>query len=238
MTARLAAVATAHARILSRRRTAVALLALLPLAFYGALYRHSPHAVTVGGVASAFSAGGAAIFSMLPARAADQRLTLTGYRTAVLIGGRLIVLEAASILISLVTAAVMIAGTGPAHPADVFAGVILTGVAAVPLGLALGALLPRELEAVLILIGIVGIQITARPDGVISALLPFHGASQLLDAAVGAPVAFWPRLAFTAVYSAALLTIAWAAWRRRAGARKSPRTITPARRNDPARAGG
>jgi len=37
MTARLAAVAAAHAHILARRRTAVALLALLPLAIYGAL---------------------------------------------------------------------------------------------------------------------------------------------------------------------------------------------------------
>jgi hypothetical protein len=89
----------------------VLLLALLPLGFYGALYRHSPHAITVGGVASAFSAGGAAIFSMLPARAADQRLTLAGYRPVVLIAGRLIVLEAGSIVISLITAAVMIAGT-------------------------------------------------------------------------------------------------------------------------------
>jgi hypothetical protein len=236
MTARLAAVATAHAHILARRRTAVALLALLPLAIYGALYRHSPHAVTVGGVASAFSAGGAAIFSMLPARAADQRLALAGYRPAVLITGRLIVLEAASIVISLITASVMIAGTGPAHPADAFAGVILTGVAAVPLGLALGALLPRELEAVLVLIGIVGIQITADPDTLISALLPFHAASQLLDAAAGAPATFWPRLALTVAYSAALLAIAWAAWRHRAGIRRSPNTTTHARRNHPARA--
>jgi hypothetical protein len=146
------------------------------------------------------------------------------------------VLEAASIVISLITASVMIAGTGPAHPADVFAGVILTGVAAVPLGLALGALLPRELEAVLVLIGIVGIQITAEPDTVISALLPFHAASQLLDAAVGAPAAFWPRLAFTVAYGAVLLAIAWAAWRHRAGAGRSPSAIIPARLNQQARA--
>src|SRR5215831_3845181 len=236
MTARLAAVAAAHARILGRRRTALLVLALLPLAFYGALYRHSPHAATVGGVASAFSAGGAAIFSMLPARAVDQRLTLAGYRPAVLIAGRLIVLETASLGISLITATVMIAGTGLAHLADVVAGVILTGLAAVPLGLTLGALLPRELEAVLILIGIVGIQITADPDTVISALLPFHPASQLLDAVGGAPAAFWPRLALTVAYSAVLLAIAWAAWRHRAGARRSPGTVTPARRNHPARA--
>src|SRR5215510_14178402 len=226
MAARLTALAATHARILSRRRTAVLLLALLPLAFYGALYRHSPNAVTVGGVASAFSAGDAAIFSMLPARAADQRLTLAGYRPSVLITGRLIVLEVASLGISLLTAAVMVAGTGPPHPADVYAGVILTGLVAVPLGLALGALLPRELEAVLVLIGIAGIQITADPDTVISALLPFHAASQLLDAADGAPATFWPRLALTVAYSAALLAIAWAAWRHRAGTRRSPGTIT------------
>jgi len=236
MTARLAAVAAAHAKILARRRTTVALLALLPLAIYGALYRHSPNAVTIGGVASAFSTGGAAIFSMLPARAADQRLILAGYRPAVLIAGRLIVLEAASLAISLVTAAVMTAGTRPAHPGDVFAGVILTGLAAVPLGLALGALLSRELEAVLVLIGIVGIQVTAMPDTIIARLLPFHGASQLLDAAVAAPAAFWPKLAATAGYSAALLGIAWAAWRRRAAVRRSPGPAAPARADGPARA--
>jgi hypothetical protein len=56
----------------------------------------------------------------------------------------------------------------------VFAGVILTGVVAVPVGLALGALLPRELEAVLVLIGIVGIQVTASSDTMIARLLPFR----------------------------------------------------------------
>jgi hypothetical protein len=117
----------------------------------------------------------------------------------------------------------------------------LSGGARQKLSLALALLgrpelLPRELEAVLVLIGIVGIQITAEPDTVISGLLPFHAASQLLDAAVGAPVAFWPRLALTAAYGAVLLTIAWAAWRHRAGAGRSPGTITPARLNQPARA--
>jgi len=138
---RVLAVTAAHARILARRRTALLLLALLPLAFYGALYRHSPHAITIGGVASAFSAGGAAIFSMLSARAADQRLVLAGYSRAILVLGRLAVLELASLATSAITSAVMIASTGPSHPAEVPAGVILTGLVAVPLGLALGALL-------------------------------------------------------------------------------------------------
>ena len=39
---------------------------------------------------------------------------------------------AAALGISLLTATVMIAGIGSAHPADVVAGVILTGLVAVP----------------------------------------------------------------------------------------------------------
>ncbi len=229
MGARVLAVAAAHALILARRRTALLLLALLPLAFYGALYRHSAHAITTAGVLSAFSAGGAGIFSMLPARAADQRLALAGYPPAALILGRLLVLELAALGISAVTSAVMIAGTRPAHPGEVLAGVTLTGAVAVPLGLALGALLPRELEAVLVLIGIVGIQVTTQPDTVISKLLPFHAAAQLLDAATGTPVTLWPRLAASVGYAAALLAITWAAWRRRATARHATSPPCPAR---------
>ena len=123
----------------------------------------------------------------------------------------------------------MIAGTRPAHPGEVLGGVILTGAVAVPLGLALGALLPRELEAVLVLIGIVGIQVTAGPDTVISKLLPFHAAAQLLDAATSTPVTLWPRLAAGIGYGAALLLIAWAAWRHRATARYAARPPSPAR---------
>ncbi len=221
MGTRLLAVAAAHARILARRRAALLLLALLPLAFYGALYRHSPHAITTAGVLSAFSAGGAGIFSMLPARATDQRLALAGYQPAVLVLGRLLILELASLGISAVTSAVMIAGSRPAHPGEVFAGVILTGAVAVPLGLALGALLPRELEAVLVLIGIVGIQVTAGPGTVISKALPFHAAGQLLDSAAGPPLTPWPRLAAGVGYGAGLLVITWAAWIRRATARRA-----------------
>jgi hypothetical protein len=216
--ARLLAVSGAHGRILARRRTALLVLGLLPLAFYGALYRHNPHAIRVGGVASAFSTGGAGIFSMLPARTVDQRLVLAGYRPSVLVLGRLLILEAISLVISAVVSIVMIIGTSPRHPADVLAGVVLVGVVAAPLGLALGALLPRELEATLVLIGVVGIQLTARSDTVISRLLPFHAPGQLLDASTGGQVAFWPRLAVTAGYAVALLAIAWLAWLRRAAA--------------------
>jgi hypothetical protein len=219
MASRIVAVAGAHARILARRRTTFLLLGLLPLAFYAALYRHSDHAIAVGGVASAFSAGGAGIFSMLPTRAVDRRLVLVGYRPSLLVLGRLIVLEAVSLAISVLTSVVMIAGTSPHHPAEVFAGVVLVGAVAVPLGLALGALLARELEATLVLIGIVGIQLTGRSDSGISRLLPFHAAEQMLQSSVGTPVSIWPRLIVSVGYGVALLAIAWLAWLRRIAAR-------------------
>ena len=66
---------TAIAAFADAKAPASALVVIRPggrrsLLAASALYRHSPNAVTVGGVASAFSVGGAAIFSMLPARAA------------------------------------------------------------------------------------------------------------------------------------------------------------------------
>jgi hypothetical protein len=211
----LGAVAKAHAHILVRRRTTLAVLAALPLAFYGALYQHSDHAITVGGVASAFSVAGAGIFSMVPARAADQRLVLALYGPASLILGRLLVLETVSLAMSALTSAVMIAGTGPTRPADVLIGVILVGGIAAPLGLALGALLSRELEATLVLIGVVGIQLTTESDTNFSRVLPFGAPGQLLDASTGAVAAIWPRVAAGLAYAAVLLAIAWLAWLRR-----------------------
>jgi hypothetical protein len=220
--ARLTAVAVAHGKILARRRITLLLLALLPLAFYGALSRHSVRAVTVGGIASAFSAGGAAIFSMLPARRADQRLALAGFRPSALILGRLLVLEALSLVIAVITSVVMILGTGPRHPAETFAGVIGVGVVGVTLGLALGALLPRELEAVIVLIGFVGIQLTARTDSAVSSVLPFHGPAQLLDASAGvASAGVWSRVVLTLGYALVLVAVAWLAWLRRVAVRAS-----------------
>lgn len=236
---RLIAVTVAHVRILARRRSAVLLMALLPLAFYGALYRHSPRAIPIAGVASAFAAGGMAIFSMLPARAADQRLALVGYRPSVLVLGRLLVLEAAGFIVALISSAVMIAGTRPPHPGYVYAGVILASITAVPLGLALGAVLPKELEAVLVLIGLVGVQMTADSESLISKLLPLHAAERLLDASLTTPVSIWPWLGLSIGYGIVLLALAWFAWLRRASVRgshlKSPVSgehITDGRRRD------
>ena len=61
-------------------------------------------------------------------------------------------------------------------------------------------------------------------------------AARAAAARAGAPAAFWPRLALTAAYSAALLTIRPGHMVAPGRDAQIPSTITPARRNYPARA--
>ena len=56
---------------------------------------------------------------------------------------------------------------------------------AVPFGLAVGALVPSELESVLILIGVVGVQLTLSVSNPVAKFLPFWGAQRLLNSATG-----------------------------------------------------
>ena len=81
---------------------------------------------------------------------------------------------------------VMVFGSTPADPWLVPAGVGLVSLASVPFGLAVGELAPHELEGVLILIGVVGVQLTLDSGQAIARLLPFWGAQRLLDRATDA----------------------------------------------------
>src|SRR6266511_49793 len=94
---RIWTVAEMQGRDLARRRLALVLLVALPLAFYGAMAGHESDAIIPGGIAMAFSVAGAAIFSVLSARAVDQRLTLAGLRPSELLLGRLLLLEVFSL---------------------------------------------------------------------------------------------------------------------------------------------
>ena len=91
---------------------------------------------------------------------------------------------------------------------------------AVPFGLAVGALVPSELESVLILIGVVGVQLTLSVSNPVAKFLPFWGAQRLLNqAANGAGATTWP-IIVAFLYAAGLFVIAcWAVNRRYANVR-------------------
>jgi hypothetical protein len=195
-------------RELARRPAALALLTALPLAFYESSRNHSQHAAVTGGVAMAFSLSGASIFAALTARRVDRRLTLAGYRPYELLLGRFVLLELFGAVIAALFSVVMVLGSDPAHAWQMAAGVELVAVIGVPFGLAVGALAPHELEGVLVLVGVVGIQLTLEPTETLAKALPFWGAQRLIRHALDGSVTVSAAVPVAFAYAAALLVLA------------------------------
>jgi hypothetical protein len=208
-------------RELLRRPVALGLLTALPLAFYGAQAHHSSHAAVTGGIAMAFSIAGASIFAALTARPVDQRLVLAGYRPHELLLGRLVLLELFGLVVAALFSVVMVLGTGPSDSWALVGGVALVAVMSVPFGLAVGTLAPHELEGVLILIGVVGIQLTLESTQTIAKLLPFWGPDRLIQRSIDPTIAAGAAVPVVLVYAIGLLGAAAYVMRRRAPVRGS-----------------
>jgi hypothetical protein len=197
-----------HGRDLVRRHIALLLLIALPLSFYLSSASEGQSATASGGVGMAFAVSGAALFSVLSSRAADQRLILCGYRPFEMLLGRLLFLGPLALVISALFSLVMALISDPNHPWVMGLGVAAVALESVPFGLAVGSALPRELEGTLVLIGVVGVQLASALDTVVSKILPFYGPRQLLQSSLshGGPIA--SPLIETGLYGVGLLLVA------------------------------
>lgn len=205
---RIVIMAEMHGRDLIRRHIAIGLLVALPLSFYFSSVGEGRDAVGTGGVAMAFAVGGATVFSALSSMEVDQRLVMSGYRPLELLIGRLLFLCPFGIVISGIFTAVM---SPISHPDDL--GVLLLGVCAVaavavPFGIAVAAVVPRELEATLVLIGVVGIQLAVRHTSTVAKALPFYGPRLLIEAGLTGRGGIAAPLLEGAFYAVALLLVA------------------------------
>ena len=222
---RVIILAEMHGRDLIRRHVALALLIALPLAFYLSSAGNGPQAMSSGGIGMAFAIAGPTLFSVLSSRDVDQRLVLGGYRPGELMAGRLLFLGPLALALSAAFAALM-AGVSHPHDAWVFGGgVAIVGLQAVALGLAIGAVVPRELEGTLVLIGVVGIQLAARRDSVVAKCLPFYGPRRLIEDGINGGGSMAGPVLQTILYAAALLIIAEILTRPRLAVRRH-RTLT------------
>jgi hypothetical protein len=216
---------------LARRRVALGLLTALPLAFYGSQVSRGSDAVITGGVAMAFSIAGASIFVALTARPVDPRLILAGYHPFELLLGRLLLLELLGILVTGCFSVIMVFGSSPAHPWALAAGVALVALTSVPFGLAVGGVSPHELEGVLVMIGVVGVQLTLYSTDLAAKFLPFWGGQRLLDHSVN-QVPASAAVPANIAYAATLFAIATYVMTRRApavgGARRHSRAVLTA----------
>lgn len=205
---RIVMMAEMHGRDLLRRHIALVLLLVLPASFYLSSRGSGRDAVSTGGVAVAFAVGGATLFSALSSLEVDQRLILGGYRPIELLLGRLAFLAPLGVVIAGGFTALMASLSHPDDPGLLLLGVTMVALQSVPFGLAISAIVPRELEGTLVLIGVVGIQLAVTPDSAVTKALPFYGPRRLIQASlVGHGPVIGPILQ-TVVYGLALFVIA------------------------------
>jgi hypothetical protein len=173
-------VAEATLRELVRRRTVLALLLLLPLAFY--LIRRDQY---IGqSVRSLFLGIGwavstAALFSTIGARTIEPRLRLAGYRTRELYLGRLGGLWSLGVLLAApFLLLVRLDAPGLRHGAVAIAMLCVVAVAA-PFGVLVGYLFPREMEGTLLLLTVVALQMIIDPATTIARATPFWSSREI-----------------------------------------------------------
>lgn len=246
---RVAAVAAMHTRDLSRRRVALAILILLPVALYLSaelapqdpaveqLLAENPGeqaaaevwVLTTGGIGPIWSVAVAALFVIMGSRAADQRLLLAGFRPTELLVGRVVtVLGLGAVMTPLFTTLIW-------AMRDVEAGLLAVAIAllvvvAVGHGVFIAALVRDEMEGVLVIIGITGMQMMIIGQ----AWLPMWGANELMQRAAGVPDTAEPGTAalHALIYAAALVAVGALAWARKVRLRSPGRIAAGAAIDD------
>lgn len=206
---RIATVARMHWCDLRRRRLALLLLVAMPAAFYLSLPAEDPFAPMGAVIGLSFTVAGAAFFVALAARRIDARLILAGYRPHQLIGGRLLMLEVVAAALGL-GFAILTMRSDPARPGVLLLATLASAMLAVPIGLAIAAALPRELEGMLLIIGLVGVGMSMPPSSAVAPYLPVYGPGHLVEVALsgGDPL---PALLHAAAWTTGLLLLAWLA---------------------------
>jgi hypothetical protein len=214
--ARTLTAAEMFGRDLGRRWLALVLLVALPVIFY-LVSRASEggHAFTAGGLGLSWAIAGASLFTALGARGVDQRLVFDGYRPIELLGARLLLLDAAGVVLSALFATLLILDSGTPDLGVLVVALVLVALVAVPLGLVLAVLVPHELEATLLLIGLIGIEMILPSEGSIVGGLPLGGPQELLDRAAGKahPVAVVTAVGRSALWIVALTIVGALIWR-------------------------
>jgi len=222
-----------QARQLLRRRLSLYILVALPLALYlSTLTNGEESAIQFGALGMGWSVASAALFSVLAARAVEPRLVLAGYRPAELMMGRFLLLLGIGAILGGIGAVGMTLVSGPASEGALLASCALVPLVSVALGLAVGAVLPHDLEGVLVIIGVVGVQLSLSQSSWLNLLLPLDGPIQLAYRAGGLPADPVVPMLVHALASTVLLLGVAAAWSRKV------RVGHPRVRLEPGRAAG
>ena len=178
------AVGEMAARDLLRRRGVLALLALMPLAFYLARRDTTGLAIRFVSLGLAWAVSTAALFSGNAAKDVERRLRLAGYRASHLYLGRFCAVLAIGFVLALGYFVVIVLDQDVHRPAAIALQMALTVAIAGPLGMLISAVAPRDLEGTLLLITLVGLQLIVDPAKSSGKLLPLWSSRELTTYAV------------------------------------------------------
>ena len=214
---RVLTVAEMQARDLGRRRTAMTLFILLPPLFYYSTPADTDYGVLAGmiGVSWAVAAGG--MFAGQGWRGVEPRLRLAGARPVHGLLGRLVILYAvAGVVLVLFTPQILVRSTVVVDRGALIVAMLLIGLVSVPIGLAIGALAPREVEATLMLVLVVGVGSSLPSSSAIAPALPMYGPIKVLEGSIGLGEGVTVSAVVHSAATAAILgAVAHAAWIRR-----------------------
>lgn len=172
-------------RDLAGRRAPLVLILVVPLVFYAARRSDAGwQGMRMACMGLAWATSTIALFATQAARPLEQRLRQAGLGVADLVGGRAVALGGAASVVGGAYGVVVVLDQGPGKPWVVAIAVVMSALLAVPLGLLVGTLVPRELEGMMVLIMIVGTQTIVDQEQAFAAILPLWSTRELLGYAV------------------------------------------------------
>ncbi|MGC7097742.1 hypothetical protein ACPZ19_23990 [Amycolatopsis lurida] len=180
----LSTIAVTSLRELLRRRAALSLVTLLPLAFYAARIDLEGQAVRFLALGVGWAVATLALFSHVGSRHLDRRLAVVGASPTVLFAGRQVALIGTGLSITLVYLVLVSLTLDVQRLWAVGVLLATTVLVAAPLGAVVSLVLPRELEGALALLAIMATQMLADPDGTLAKLLPLWSTRELASYAV------------------------------------------------------
>ncbi len=167
------------------RRSVLLLLVLVPLVFYAARREDfQGQAIRFASLGLAWAVSTVSLFSASSARPLEPRLRLAGLGTAGLFLGRLTSTVGLGVVVAGLYSLLITADQETVHPWSAVLALAASASVAAALGLLVGALVPRELEGMLVLITVIGLQMIVDPAQRLAELLPLWSTRELVGHAV------------------------------------------------------
>ncbi len=180
---RTLAIARAHVRELGRRKLAIALLLALPMAFYFAAW-DDRIAISFATVGFGWSIAIIALFSTQSMRAMSPRLALIGFRPVEMVIGRILSIALFSLTLGALIFSYLRLDDVVQSPSYLLPSLGFAFLGSCTVGLAVGAVIDREMEAMLVLIGAVALTLVVDWTSVLAKSLPMYATDRYAWAAV------------------------------------------------------